>query len=104
MPAMRSRVPDGAPAAARAAWRLPALLPGVGSGGALQVLQPRPWAPLVDGGLLCAGLALGWSGGAAATRRRHAALWAAAPALLAAGLAAAAMFAVCGLRAWGYME
>ncbi|MCW5286562.1 DNA internalization-related competence protein ComEC/Rec2 [Verminephrobacter eiseniae] len=101
---MRSRVPDGAPAAARAAWRLPALLPGVVSGAALQLLQPRLWPPLVYGALLCAALALGWYAGAAATRRRHAALWAAAPALLAAGLAAAAMFAVCGLRAWGYME
>src|SRR6218665_647650 len=49
-------------------------------------------------------LELGWCAGAAPTRRRHAALWAAAPALLAAGLGPAAMFAVCGLRAWGYME
>src|SRR6218665_1001819 len=103
-PAMSPRAPDGAPAAARAAWRLPALLPGVVSGAALQLLQPRLWPPLVYGALLCAALALGWCAGATATRRRHAALWAAAPALLAAGLAAAAMFAVCGLRAWGYME
>src|SRR6218665_944460 len=88
MPAMSSRAPDGAPAAARAAWRLPALLPGVVSGAALQLLQPRLWPPLVYGALLCAALALGWCAGAAATRRRHAALWAAAPALLAAGLAA----------------
>src|SRR6218665_1727768 len=103
-PPMSPRAPEGAPAAARAAWRLPALLPGVVSGAALQLLQPRLWPPLVYGALLCAALALGWCAGAAATRRRHAALWAAAPALLAAGLAAAAMFAVCGLRAWGYME
>src|SRR6218665_814798 len=86
MPAMRSRAPDGAPAAARAAWRLPALLPGVVSGAALQLLQPRLWPPLVYGALLCAALALGWCAGATATRRRHAALWAAAPGLLGAGL------------------
>src|SRR6218665_3536758 len=103
-PAIRPRPPDGSPAAARAPWLLPALLPGVLSGAALQLLHPRLWPPLVYGALLCAALALGWCAGAAATRRRHAALWAAAPALLAAGLAAAAMFAVCGLRAWGYME
>src|SRR6218665_3604397 len=55
MPAMSSRAPDGAPAAARAAWRLPALLPGVVSGAALQLLQPRLWPPLGFGGLLGGG-------------------------------------------------
>ncbi|MCW8177130.1 DNA internalization-related competence protein ComEC/Rec2 [Verminephrobacter aporrectodeae] len=101
----RAPGPGGLPRAA--AWLLPALLLGLVVGAALALQQPWLWPPLVYWALLCCALVPAACCALAAARPRTSrwawALVMASP-LLAGGSGAAAMFAVCGLRASGYME
>src|SRR6478672_7364475 len=93
-----------------APWRMPALLLGGVLGAALQLQQPALWRAAAYGALLVVAGAIGWAawrsgrvarGPGSNTQRERRAVAVHAGAVVAA---AAAMFALCGLRAVNYTQ